>query len=61
MAHGDVREYTIAIPDEVLADLKQRLAHTRLPGEVADSGWQYGTNLAYLVSRGFDRLLAHAL
>jgi microsomal epoxide hydrolase len=48
MAHGDVREYTIAIPDEVLADLKQRLAHTRLPGEVADSGWQYGTNLAYL-------------
>jgi hypothetical protein len=32
MAHGDVREYTIAIPDEVLADLKQRLAHTRLPG-----------------------------
>jgi pimeloyl-ACP methyl ester carboxylesterase len=48
MAHGNLRKYPIAIPDEVLADLNQRLARTRLPGEVADSGWQYGTNLAYL-------------
>ncbi|HKD67397.1 MAG TPA: epoxide hydrolase [Candidatus Binataceae bacterium] len=48
MAHGEIRKYTISIPDEELAGLEQRLAHTRLPGEVANSGWQYGTNLAYL-------------
>jgi pimeloyl-ACP methyl ester carboxylesterase len=48
MAHGKPQPFTIAIPDEVLADLRERLARTRLPGEVADSGWQYGTNLAYL-------------
>jgi pimeloyl-ACP methyl ester carboxylesterase len=48
MAHGPVEKFTIAVPDEVLADLRERLARTRLPGEVRDSGWGYGTNLAYL-------------
>ena len=46
MAHGAVEKFTIAVPDQVLADLRERLARTRLPGEVADSGWEYGTNLA---------------
>ncbi len=40
--------FTIAIPDSVLADLRERLARTRFPDEVTGSGWQYGTNLAYL-------------
>ncbi len=31
-----------------LTDLKQRLARTRFPGEIAGSNWDYGTNLAYL-------------
>jgi pimeloyl-ACP methyl ester carboxylesterase len=48
MAHGKPEKFTIAVPDEVLADLRERLARTRLPGEVANSGWKYGTNLAYL-------------
>jgi pimeloyl-ACP methyl ester carboxylesterase len=48
MAHGAVENFTIAVPDEVLTDLRERLARTRLPGEVRDSGWTYGTNLAYL-------------
>ncbi len=48
MAHGELHKYTIAVPDHVLTDLKRRLERTRLPGEVADSGWHYGTNLAYL-------------
>jgi len=30
-------------------DLQSRLAKTRWPDEVADSGWDYGTNLAYLI------------
>jgi microsomal epoxide hydrolase len=48
MAHGAVERFTIAIPDDVIADLRERLGRTRLPGEVRDSGWQYGASLAYL-------------
>jgi pimeloyl-ACP methyl ester carboxylesterase len=48
MASGAPEKFAIAVPDEVLADLRQRLARTRFPGEVANSGWTYGTNLAYL-------------
>ena len=36
------------VSDAVLTDLKQRLARTRFPGEIAGSNWDYGTNLAYL-------------
>ena len=44
----DVQPFTINVSDEVLDDLHERLRRTRWPGEVADSGWTYGTNLAYL-------------
>ena len=40
--------FTIQVPDEAIADLKDRLARTRWPGEIRDSGWTFGTNLAYL-------------
>jgi epoxide hydrolase len=40
--------FTIHVDDAVLADLKQRLARTRFPGEIPGSGWDYGANLAYL-------------
>ena len=40
--------FKIAVPDAVLADLKERLARTRFPSEIEGSGWDYGTNLAYL-------------
>ena len=40
--------FTIDIPDAEIQDLERRLAQTRWPSEVADSGWQYGSNLAYL-------------
>jgi pimeloyl-ACP methyl ester carboxylesterase len=40
--------FTIDVPDDTLADLKRRLAHTRWPDEVSGAGWDYGTNLAYL-------------
>jgi pimeloyl-ACP methyl ester carboxylesterase len=40
--------FKIRISDDVLADLKQRLARTRFPGEIPGSDWDYGTNLAYL-------------
>ncbi|HEX8133278.1 MAG TPA: epoxide hydrolase [Actinomycetes bacterium] len=40
--------FTIEVPDDTLADLKERLARTRWPDEVSGAGWDYGTNLAYL-------------
>ena len=40
--------FQIEIPDAVLADLRERLERTRWPTEIADSGWNYGTNRAYL-------------
>jgi len=44
----DVEPFRIAVPDTVLADLRERLARTRFPDEIVDAGWTYGTNLAYL-------------
>src|SRR5947209_9281454 len=43
-----VEPFRIAVPDAVLADLRERLARTRFPDEIPGSGWTYGTNLAYL-------------
>lgn len=40
--------FNVHIPQEALADLRARLAQTRWTDEVADAGWDYGTNLAYL-------------
>jgi pimeloyl-ACP methyl ester carboxylesterase len=40
--------FKIQVPDAVLSDLRQRLARTRFPGEIAGSEWDYGTNLGYL-------------
>ncbi len=44
----DVRPFTIAVEDSVLEDLQQRLADTRWPDEIPNSGWDYGSNLGYL-------------
>ena len=43
-----IEPFAIHVPDEAVADLKRHLARTRWPGEVAGSGWQYGTNLDYM-------------
>jgi len=43
-----IRPYTIAVPDAVLTDLKDRLARTRWPSEIPGTGWDYGTNLSYM-------------
>lgn len=44
----DVRPFTIAIEDSVLEDLQKRLADTRWPDEIPNTGWDYGSNLGYL-------------
>jgi microsomal epoxide hydrolase len=42
------RPFAVQVPEEVLADLHERLTRVRWPDEIPDSGWQYGTNLAYV-------------
>ena len=44
----EVRPFRIAVPEETLDDLRERLARTRLPGEVEGGGWGYGTDLTFL-------------
>ena len=39
--------YTVAVPDDVLDDLRHRLAQTRWPDAVAP-GWDYGADLNYV-------------
>ena len=43
-----VRPITIHVPDAVLTDLKARLARTRVPDQIPGTGWEYGTDRAYL-------------
>jgi pimeloyl-ACP methyl ester carboxylesterase len=43
-----VRPFTIHVPDQTLEDLRERLARTRWPDEIAGAGWDYGSNLDYL-------------
>jgi len=40
--------FRINVSDTTLKDLNERLARTRFPSEIEQSGWEYGTNLAYL-------------
>lgn len=42
--------YKIRVPDTVLRDLKERLARTRFPDQIPNTGWDYGTDLSYLKS-----------
>ena len=44
----DVKPFTIAVEESVLEDLRQRLADTRWPDEIPNTGWDYGSNLAYI-------------
>ncbi len=44
----EIQPFKIEVSDEILHDLRERLARTRFPDEVPNTGWEYGTNLAYL-------------
>jgi len=43
-----VERFTIAVPDAVLSDLDERLARTRWPDQLPNTGWSYGADTAYL-------------
>jgi pimeloyl-ACP methyl ester carboxylesterase len=44
----NVKPFKIEMGRQILDDLRRRLENTRWPDEIAESGWEYGTNLSYL-------------
>ena len=44
----DIQPFRIAIPDADLADLRERLLDARLPDQIPGTGWDFGTDMAYL-------------
>jgi epoxide hydrolase len=40
--------FRISIPEPAIADLRERLARTRWPDRLEDTGWDTGTELSYL-------------
>jgi microsomal epoxide hydrolase len=48
MASSEIRPFRVEVPEDVLDDLRDRLARTRWPDQIPGSGWDYGTDLAYL-------------
>lgn len=43
-----VRPFRIGIPDTLLQDMRSRLRHTRLPGDVGNANWTYGVEQEWL-------------
>jgi len=43
-----IRPFTISVPDADIDDLKARLAMARIPDQIPDTGWDYGTDMVYL-------------
>jgi len=43
-----IEPFQIAVPQEILDDLQERLERTRWPDEVQDADWRYGSNLRYM-------------
>ena len=41
-------QFTLRVPDEAIADLRDRLARTRFPDQAPGDPWAYGTDLGYL-------------
>ena len=44
----DAEPFAIAVPDAVLADLRERILRTRWPGPSPAAPWEQGTDLAWL-------------
>src|SRR4051794_41938888 len=40
--------FTLRVPDEAIADLRDRLARTRFPDPAPGDPWAYGTDVGYL-------------
>ena len=40
--------FALRVPDEAIADLRERLAHTRFPDQAPGPQWAYGADVAYM-------------
>ena len=40
--------FTLSVPDDTIADLRERLARTRYPDQAPGAPWAYGTDVGYL-------------
>ena len=43
-----LQPFKIQVSEEILSDLRDRLSRTRWSDDISGSGWDYGTNLAYI-------------
>ena len=43
-----IEPFVVDVPAAVLDDLRDRLQATRWPDQLEGTGWDYGTDLAYL-------------
>lgn len=48
MSSPEIQPFQVQVPQAELDELKARLARTRWPDEIPNSGWQFGSNLAYM-------------
>lgn len=48
MTDLSLKPFRIHIGNDILSDLRERLARTRWPDEVLNAGWTCGTDLSYL-------------
>ena len=48
MATFRAEQFSVRVSDEVLADLRARIANTRWPGPAPGAPWEQGTDLGYL-------------
>jgi microsomal epoxide hydrolase len=48
MASEAIVPFRVNVSDEVIADLKARLASTRFPDQLPGAGWDYGADIAYV-------------
>jgi pimeloyl-ACP methyl ester carboxylesterase len=48
MSGSEIRPYRLAVPDEAIADLRDRLNRTRWPDGYVDHDWDFGTDQTYL-------------
>jgi pimeloyl-ACP methyl ester carboxylesterase len=48
MSEPDIKPYRLAVPDQAIADLRERLRRTRWPDDYVDHDWDFGTDQTYL-------------
>lgn len=46
--NSPILPFEIDVPDAAITDLRRRLAATRMPDQIANTSWEYGTDSSYL-------------